>query len=141
MQSRSNDGGRSWSNEIAPLLAPGGGSISAEEHTNEVYGPVSNRIHPPVTHPGNVDLGGDEFAMLLGRTGLVAGAESWFYTSNDKCVTWQGPFTLPMFGQLGIAARTDYFVDLVGGSNRLSLFLKFLFYDVDQHKILYHNYQ
>ena len=123
MQCRSYDGGDSWSNEVAPLLAPGGGSISAEEHTNESYGPVAKGVNPPVTHPGGIDFSLSDFAMLLGRTGLLAGAESWFYTSNDRCVSWQGPFTLPMFDQLGIAARTDYLVDPADGSGRISLFL------------------
>ena len=137
MQSRSNDGGLSWSNEIAPLLAPGGGSISAEEHTNEIYGPVTNGVNPPVSHPGEIHSGGDDFAMLLGRTGLLAGAESWFYTSNDRCVTWQGPFILPMFDQLGIAARTDYFIDTNVGSNRISLFLTATKPDGEEGRVFY----
>ena len=26
----------------------------------------------------------------------------WFYTSYDRCRTWQGPFKLTMFGQPGV---------------------------------------
>jgi hypothetical protein len=137
MQCRSYDGGNSWISDVAPLLAPGGGSISAEEHTNETYGPVAGGVHPPVTHPGDIDFGSPYFAMLLGRTGLLTGAESWFYTSNDKCVTWQGPFRLPMFDQLGIAARTDYFVNPDSGANRLSLFLTATKPDGGEGRIFY----
>ena len=57
---------------------------------------------------------------MCGRTGLKAGARSWFYTSTDRCRSWQGPFSLPMFGFTGIAARTDY---LVSGPSTCTLFL------------------
>ena len=137
MQCRSYDGGQSWSSEIAPLLAPGGGSISAEEHTNDIYGPVADGVNPPVTHPGDIDLDGGDFSMLLGRTGLLAGAESWFYTSSDRCVTWQGPFVLSMFDQLGIAARTDYLVEPNGGKNRISLFLTATKPDGEEGRVFY----
>jgi hypothetical protein len=110
-QSRSVDGGETWSNVQAPLLAPGGEGISADEHLNNPKGPVAGRINPPRLHPGDTDFTHPDFAMLCARTGLVTGAESWFYTSTDRCQSWNGPFMLPMFGELGVAARTDYLID------------------------------
>jgi hypothetical protein len=58
-----------------------------------------------------VDFTHPDFALLCARTGLHAGAVSWFYLSTDRCRTWQGPFRLPSFDLPGIAARTDYLVD------------------------------
>jgi hypothetical protein len=49
--------------------------------------------------------------MMVARTGLNGGTVAWFYLSEDRAHTWQGPFALPMFGQTGIEARTDYIVN------------------------------
>ena len=108
MQARSMDGGACWDVGEAPLIAPGNTGISADEHMRDRQLPVSERGNAPAPHPGGIDFTHPDFALLCARTGLKAGAESWFYTSNDRCCSWQGPFSLPMFGQLGIAARTDY---------------------------------
>jgi hypothetical protein len=48
---------------------------------------------------------------MCARTGLGVGTQAWFYTSRDRCRTWDGPWALPDFGQAGIEARTDYLVD------------------------------
>ena len=108
MQARSLDGGASWDVGEAPLSAPGNMGISAGEHMRDTQVPVAERVNAPILHPGGIDFTHPDFALLCARTGLKAGAESWFYTSDDRCQTWRGPFSLPMFGQLGIAARTDY---------------------------------
>ena len=70
--------------------------------------------------PGDVDFTHPDFALMCGRTGLKAGARSWFYASTDRCRSWEGPYSLPMFGFAGIAARTDY---LVSGPRTCTLFL------------------
>ena len=49
--------------------------------------------------------------MMVARTGLGGGTIPWFYLSTDRAHTWQGPFSLPMFGQTGIEARTDVIVN------------------------------
>ena len=36
---------------------------------------------------------------------------SRFYVSNDRAHTWKGPYRLPLCGQIGIAAGTDYLVN------------------------------
>jgi hypothetical protein len=48
---------------------------------------------------------------MCARTGLGAGTRAWFYTSVDRCQTWDGPWALSDFGQAGIEARTDIIVD------------------------------
>ena len=45
---------------------------------------------------------------------------SRFYYSSDRGHRWEGPFRLPLFGQSGVAARTDY---LVNGPRDCLLFL------------------
>jgi hypothetical protein len=107
MQARSLDGGETWSVAEAPLAF--GIGLGTYEHMNkqviESFDPVRFEI------PENLDLTHPEFAVMCGKTGLIEGAKSWFYTSYDRCHKWQGPFELPMFGQLGIAARTDWLID------------------------------
>jgi len=61
--------------------------------------------------PGGINFAHPNFAMMCARTGLHAGAVSWFYVSYDRCKNWEGPYWLPLFGQAGIAARTDYIID------------------------------
>jgi hypothetical protein len=120
MQSRSRDGGLTWNSAQAPLHAPGNMGISADEHMAAPQGRVADRVGAPVPPPGGIDFTHPDFALLCARTGLKAGAESWFYTSTERCQSWDGPYTLPMFDQLGIAARTDYLVD---GRHEVTLFL------------------
>ena len=52
-------------------------------------------------------------------TGTDTG-QSRFYYSYERGRTWKGPFKLPLFGQPGIAARTDY---IINGAHDCLLFL------------------
>ena len=123
-QTRSIDGGITWENKLAPLVIPGNiGSISSEEHMSFSYGPVSERINSPTSHYGGINFTHPDFAMLCARSGLGSNAESWFYTSTDRCNTWKGPFILPMFGELGISARTDYLTYGNSNLNKVTLLL------------------
>lgn len=113
MQARSLDGGKTWSIEAFNGKTPGGRGLSADEHMqpelqmgtaleqNDITTPVTDSIN--FTHP--------DFALMCARTGLQAGVRSLFYTSYDRCRTWDGPYAIPMFNQTGIAARTDYLVE------------------------------
>jgi len=74
----------------------------------------------PVDCPGGISFTHPDFALMCARTGLGAGTVSWFYVSYDRCKTWEGPYSLPMFGQAGVEARTDY---LVSGPDECTLFL------------------
>ena len=78
------------------------------------------RVNPPLPHPGGINFTHSDFAMLCARSGLERNAESWFYTSTDRCNSWEGPFILPMFGENGIAARTDY---VISNPNKVTLLL------------------
>jgi hypothetical protein len=122
MQARSLDGGRTWTVEPIPCKTPGNRGLSADEHMNPGMGvgDLLDGENAPVDHPGGIDFTHPDFALLCARTGLIAGTRSFFYTSTDRCRSWQGPFKLPTYGQTGIAARTDY---LVSGSAECTLFL------------------
>ena len=89
-QARTTDGGQTWTVEPRRTLAPSlpGGQRAA-----------------PLKDP--VDFRAPNFAMMF-RFGDHNRGPSWFYVSTDRCRTWKGPYTLPAFGQRGIAARTDY---------------------------------
>ena len=50
-----------------------------------------------------------EFAMTLRMSSSQNGESSIFY-SRDKGHSWSGPWRFPIFGELGIMARTDYIV-------------------------------
>ena len=122
MQARSLDGGQTWQVQPFPALTPGGRPLSADEHMRPDMGlgQVLEAEDAPAPCPGSVDFTQPDFALMCARSGLRAGAVSWFYLSGDRCCTWQGPYQLPMFGQLGIAARTDY---LILGPKEALLFL------------------
>ena len=112
MQARSLDGGRSWNVAPTPCRTPGGRGLSADEHVQPELWTLAaieqGLPDAPAPCPGGGGLSADDFthpdfALMCGRTGLKAGARSWFYTSTDRCRSWQGPFSLPMFGFTGIA--------------------------------------
>jgi len=122
MQARSLDGGQSWAVAPFPGKTPGGKGLSADEHMNPHLWILYDLDVPegPQPCPGDVDFTHPDFAMMCARTGLLTGSRSWFYLSTDRARSWAGPYTLPMFDQLGISARTDYLVD---GPATLTLFL------------------
>jgi len=110
VQARSLNGGESWEVERMPGRTPGGRGISADEHMREDLrvGKVLDERDVLMDPPGGIDFTHPDFALMCARTGLKAGARSWFYISYDRCRSWQGPYKLPMFGTPGVAARTDY---------------------------------
>lgn len=92
-QARSLDGGETWTIEKPEILTPfyQGGK-------------------QPEECPGGINFTHPDFSLTCRRSGIHEGAVSWFYYSEDRCRNWNGPFKIPMFGQKGIAARTDYVV-------------------------------
>ena len=89
---RTLDGGRSWTVEAPSSLLP-----------PEQAGKPVQRLEEPM------DFVAPGFAMTIRFTNVHTGpSRLWF--SYDKGRTWQGAYEFPMFGQLGIAARTDYIV-------------------------------
>jgi hypothetical protein len=122
LQARSLDGGERWGVQPLPASIPGGRGLSADEHVGPglKLAEVLAADETLLDCPGGLDFSHPDFALLLARTGLVAGTRSFFYTSMDRCRAWAGPYRLPMYGQTAIAARTDY---LVSGPDSCTLFL------------------
>jgi len=122
MQARSLDGGHTWDVRPAPLDAPGGRGLSADEHMRPELriGALLEAEDAIPPCPGGLDFTHPDFALMCGRSGLRAGARSWFYVSSDRCHTWRGPYALPMFGLTGLSTRTDY---LVSSASECLLFL------------------
>ena len=110
-QARSRDGGRSWQVEPFPGALPGGRGLSADEHmaAGLRLGEVMDARTAAIP-AAPIDFMQPDFALMLARTGLSRGAFSFFYTSIDRCRSWQGPYRLPDFGETAIAARTDVVV-------------------------------
>ena len=121
-QARSLDGGRTWEVDDPKMVTPGGKGLSADEHVEDIHkvGTALGGTNAPAPCPGGIDFTHPDFALMCAKTGLSEGCSSFFYISTDRCHNWQGPFSLPMHGQTGIAARTDYLVD---NANTCTLFL------------------
>ena len=134
MQARSLDGGNTWQLEGFNGNRPGGRGLSADEHMHRdlglgrLMGEDSAEIPARPLHFDQPD-----FALMLARTGLGRGVVSFFYASFDRCRSWQGPYRLPMFGQTGIAARTDY---LLQSEHSALLFLTANKADGDEGKVI-----
>jgi len=109
---RSLDGGETWHIEH-PL------SLRAPDGLKQANVPTEPGGKQPVDCPGGIDFTNPNFA-LTARMADVNTGPSRFYYSYDRGKIWQGPFRLPDFGQKGIAARTDYFVN---GPHDLTMFL------------------
>jgi hypothetical protein len=112
---RSRDGGLSWMIENP---AAKGALIPAGKALHGIV-PPGLKEKPWEDCPGGIPFAHPDFAMTVRMTDVNAGPARFYY-STDRGQTWQGPFRLPLFGQKGIAARTDY---LVNGQNDCMLFL------------------
>lgn len=115
LQSRSIDGGHTWNTIPTPAASPGQRGFSADEHMIPELG-VAQAIGLglevlPSQCSGGINFTHPDFALMCARTGLGTGTTAWFYTSEDRAKTWNGPYSMPMFGQPGIEARTDYIVN------------------------------
>ncbi len=112
-QARSLDGGQTWELEAFSGTTPDNRGLSSDEHMQYDLGIESaleqNDIIRPVSEP--INFSHPNFALMCARTGLKKGARSFFYISYDRCKQWQGPYSLPMFDQSAIAARTDYLIE------------------------------
>lgn len=112
---RSLDGGNSWSIEHPAEKGVLIGTAGMRHGTL----PTEYTEPDPVDCPGGIDFTHPDFAMTLRMAGTNDG-ESRFYYSLDRGHSWKGPFRLPLLGQPGIAARTDY---IVNGPNDCLVFL------------------
>jgi len=115
LQARSLDGGRTWTTIRTPAPSPDNRGFSADEHmipALKVATAIEQGLGPlPSPCPGDIDFTHPDFAIMCARTGLGGGTLPWFYLSTDRAHSWQGPYSLPMFGQTGIEARTDAIIN------------------------------
>ncbi len=112
---RSRDGGETWTIEnpaATGALIPVGKALHGKT-------PPGLKEKPWQDCPGGIDFTHPDFALTVRMTDVDAGP-SRFYYSTDRGHQWEGPFALPLFGQPGIAARTDY---IVNGPSDCMLFL------------------
>jgi hypothetical protein len=112
---RSRDGGLTWAVEDPArkgALVPTGKALHGVP-------PPGVTERPWRDCPGGIDFTHPGFALTVRMTDTNCGP-SRFYYSTDRGHTWEGPFRLPLFGQPGIAARTDC---LVNGKHDCMLFL------------------
>jgi hypothetical protein len=112
---RSKDGGKTWTVEYPAKQRVLIGTAGMRHGTM----PQGDAEPEPVDCPGGIDFSHADFAMTCRMGGVHTGV-SRFYYSYDRGHTWRGPFRLPLFGQKGIAARTDY---VVSGRGECMLFL------------------
>lgn len=91
IQARSLDGGNTWKTE-----------------ENQPYADHDKEAKPaPLAQP--LDFTTPDFALMFSFGGLHSGP-SWFYTSLDRCKSWQGPYSFTVPGVEGICTRTDLIV-------------------------------
>jgi hypothetical protein len=112
---RSLDGGKTWTLEYPKKQGVLIGTAKMRHGTL----PTDVKEAEPVDCPGGINFKHPDFAMTCRMADTNQGV-SRFYYSYDRGKTWKGPFKLPLFGQPGIAARTDYIVD---GPSSCLLFL------------------
>lgn len=90
-QARSLDGGRTWKIES---------DLPFADRDKEAK-PL------PLTKP--IDFTAPDFALMF-RFGSLHDGPSWFYTTTDRCKTWQGPYSFAVEGVDRICTRTDLIV-------------------------------
>jgi hypothetical protein len=112
---RSRDGGLTWEVEDPSKK---GALVPAGKMRHGVP-PPGLKERPWRDCAGGIDFTHPDFALTVRMTDAHAGP-SRFYYSTDRGRDWEGPFRLPLFGQRGVAARTDY---LVNGKHDCTLFL------------------
>ena len=112
---RSRDGGETWTIENP-----------ADRGALIPVGPALHGVTPPGLKelpwrdcPGGINFQHPDFALTVRMTDANAGPARFYYSTN-RGQAWEGPFRLPLFGQKGVAARTDY---LVLGQHECVLFL------------------
>jgi len=112
---RSLDGGMTWQIEnpsTKGALVPVGKALHG-------VAPAGLEEKPLRDCPGGIDFTHPDFAMTVRMSDKDTGLSRSYY-SIDRGHNWEGPFRLPLFGQKGIAARTDY---LINGKHDCLLFL------------------
>ncbi|WP_152049410.1 sialidase family protein [Tautonia marina] len=103
---RSLDGGKTWAVEVPQ---PPGALVGTSGMRHGVMPPgVPDETLIDLAEP--IDFTHPDFAMTLRMADANGGVSRWYY-SYDRGRTWRGPHPLPLFGQPGVMARTDYVVN------------------------------
>lgn len=109
---RSMDGGETWKIERPAGLRP--------PPSVKIAGvPAGEGGKEAVECTDALDFSNPDFLFTARMASIHVGPSRYYY-SQDRGRTWQGPCTLPNFGQPGIAARTDY---LITGKHEMTVFL------------------
>jgi hypothetical protein len=103
---RSRDGGRSWAVETP---RPAGALIGTRGMRHGLV-PSDQPAERPTAPVEPIDFTHPDLAWTL-RMENVNNGVSRHYVSYDRGRTWRGPYRLPLFGQPGVMARTDYLVE------------------------------
>ncbi len=103
---RSRDGGMTWSVEQPRPPGALAGTPGMRHGIMPPDYPRSDPIHLDTP----IDFSRPGFAMTLRMENSNNGMSRYYY-SYDRGTNWRGPYALPLFGQPGVMARTDYIVD------------------------------
>jgi hypothetical protein len=112
---RSRDGGLTWS--VERPNPPG--ALAGTRGMRHGLIPPGVPEERPVDLREAIEFTDPDFALTVRMEDKDAGL-SRFWFSYDRGARWRGPFRLPLFGQQGVMARTDY---LVNGPRDCLLFL------------------
>jgi hypothetical protein len=112
---RSKDGGNTWAIETPQ---PPGALLGTPGMRHGLL-PPGAREDRLLDLDAAINFRHPDFALTLRMENKDNGF-SRFSFSYDRGKTWRGPFRLPLFGQKGVMARTDYIVD---GPAECSVFL------------------
>lgn len=110
-QARSLDGGLTWRAEPFRGPVPGARSISADEHVTKDLeaGPNVDPARDLITLHIPIDFKDGAQVVMAARTGISGRSISWFYVSNNRARSWDGPFRFEglNFQEPALCARTD----------------------------------
>jgi hypothetical protein len=103
---RSRDGGLSWS--VEQPRPPG--ALAGTPGMRHGRMPPDLPPEQPAELDGRINFMHPDFAMTLRMENSNNGVSRYSF-SYDRGATWRGPYRLPLFGEQGVMARTDYIVD------------------------------
>ena len=112
---RSKDGGQTWSVEEPQPQGMLIGTAAVRHGTM----PEGTSDETLIDLKETINFTDPNLAFTIRMENKDSGTSRFFY-SYDRGQTWKGPFRLPLFGQKGVMARTDY---IVNGPSECTLFL------------------
>lgn len=110
-QARSLDGGLTWRTEPFRGHVPGARSLSADEHVTRDLeaGPNVDPARDLKTLRTPIDFSDSWQIVMAARTGISGRPMSWFYVSDNRARSWNGPFRFEGLQSQAevLCARTD----------------------------------